>query len=254
VGLDCGLDTLPAHLAGTQDAIFLFNKAIIDATADLVCAYKPNPAFYERAGASGIEQLRQTCQYILQTYPHTPIILDAKRADIGNTNQGYAVFAFNYLQADSITLHPYLGREALEPFLAHKDKGIIILCRTSNPGAGEFQDLLCGDQKLYEVVAAHVRDEWNIAGNCLLVVGATYPEELARVRAIVGPNMTFLVPGVGSQGGDLRQALQAGLNDQGGGLIINASRGVIFASDGKNFGVAARQAAAQMRDDINRYR
>lgn len=254
VGLDSNPDKLPAHLPKQAEPQFAFNKAIIDATADLVCAYKPNSAFYEGAGAEGIAELQKTCQYILKTYPNIPIILDAKRADIGSTNEGYTKFAFEYLQVDAITLHPYLGKEALEPFLAHQDKGLIILCRTSNPGANEFQDLRSGKEKIYQIVARTVQNDWNTNGNCLLVVGATYPEEMAEIRKIVGDTMVFLVPGVGAQGGDVEQTLKAGLTTRRDGLIISSSREIIFASDGPDFAEAARQKAITLRDEINRYR
>jgi orotidine-5'-phosphate decarboxylase len=254
IGLDSNPSKLPPHLANDPEPIFAFNKAVIDATADLVCAYKPNSAFYEGAGADGITQLQKTCQYVLETYPQIPIILDAKRADIGSTNEGYVQYAFDYLQADAITLQPYLGREALEPFLARKDKGLIILCHTTNPGASEIQDLLLGKEKLYQVVARKVRDEWNEHGNCLLVAGAAYPAELADIRAIAGDDMVFLVPGVGAQGADVGQAVKAGLSSRRDGLIINSSRDIIFASNGTDFAQAARQKAIKLRDEINKYR
>lgn len=254
VGLDADLSKLPAHLRDHSQAIFEFNKAIIDATADLVCAFKPNSAFYEAEGPDGLKQLHQTCHYILEEYPGIPIILDAKRADIGNTNNGYTKYAFDYLEADAITIHPYLGREAIQPFLDRTEKGIIILCRTSNPGAGEIQDLDVGGQKLYEHIAVTVRDTWNRNGNCLLVVGATYPEELAEIRRIVGDSITFLVPGVGSQGGDIEATLQAGLTLEKGGLIMNSARDIIFASSGEDFAQAARKQVARIRKTINSHR
>jgi orotidine-5'-phosphate decarboxylase len=254
VGLDSNPATLPTHLADQPEPILAFNKTIIDATADLVCAFKPNSAFYEGAGADGIAQLQKTCQYILKTYPNVPVILDAKRADIGSTNEGYVQFAFEYLSVDAITLQPYLGREALEPFLARVDKGLIILCHTTNPGAGELQDLQLGAEKLYQTVARKVRDEWNKNDNCLLVAGAAYPEELADIRRIVGDNMWFLVPGIGAQGGDVEATVKAGLNSDGDGLIINSSRDIIFASSGPDFAEAARAKAQATRDEINKYR
>lgn len=254
IGLDSNPDKLPSNLVEQAEPQFAFNKAIIDATADLVCAYKPNAAFYEGAGADGIIQLQKTCKYILETYPDIPIILDAKRADIGSTNGGYTQFAFEYLRADAITLHPYLGKEALEPFLARKDKGLIILCRTSNPGANEFQDLQSTGKKVYQIVARAVQSDWNTNGNCLLVVGATYPEEMAEIRKIVGDTMVFLVPGVGAQGGDIEQTLKAGLTSRHDGLIISSSREIIFASNGTDFAEAARTKAIATRDEINKYR
>jgi orotidine-5'-phosphate decarboxylase len=249
VGLDSDTSKLPA-----EQSQFEFNKAIIDATHDLVCAYKPNTAFYEAEGVAGIEALKATCDYINQTYPEIPIILDAKRADIGNTNLGYVKFAYDYLGVDSITLHPYLGSEAIQPFLDRADKATIILCRTSNPGAGEIQDQLVDGKPLYELVARKVADEWNANNNCMLVVGATYPNELARIRSIVGEDMWLLVPGMGTQGGDVSQMVPAGINAEGTGIIVNSSREVIFAASDETFADAARQKATELRDTINTYR
>ena len=276
VGLDSAIEKLPAHLKSECDncsptksnselkshsdflkakenAIFEFNRAIIDATADIVCAYKPNSAFYEALGADGIRQLKMTFDYINEKYPHIITILDAKRADIGNTNDGYVKFAFEYLKADAITLHPYLGSEALKPFLDRTDKGAIILCRTSNPGAGEFQDLSASGEPLYRTVAKKVAAQWNRNGNCMLVVGATYPEEMKEIRAIVG-DMTLLVPGVGAQGGDVEKTVKAGLNSKRAGMVINSSRGIIFAGNGTDFAEKARAEAIKTRDEINKYR
>jgi len=253
VGLDSEVKKLPTHLLGIQDAQFVFNKAIIDATHDLVCAYKPNTAFYEGNGIDGISQLKKTCEYLRQTYPEIAIILDAKRADIGNTNSGYVEFAYDYLEADAITLHPYLGKEALQPFLNKTDKGCIILCKTSNPGSGEIQDLVIEGKPLYERIAENVSKDWNINNNCLLVVGATYPEELAKIRTITG-EMTFLVPGIGAQGGDVEKTVQAGLNSKKTGMIINSSRNIIFASSGTDFAEQARKEAETLRNTINVYR
>ena len=253
VGLDPDFAKLPDFLKNEPTPQFAFNKAIIDATHDLVAAYKPNSAFYEGAGAAGVEELKMTCDYIRRYYPDIPLILDAKRADIGNTNLGYAHYAFEYLGADAVTLHPYMGGEALKPFFEQKDKAVIILCRTSNPGAAEFQDLLVDGEPLYMKVAKQFAAQWNYNENCLLVVGATYPDEMKAIRAAVG-DMTFLVPGVGAQGGDVEKTVRAGLNSRGMGMIINASRGVIFASDGEDFAAAARAAAQKLRDEINSYR
>lgn len=253
IGLDPVLNKIPSHIQNQMNPIFAFNKAIIDATADLVCAYKPNSAFYEAYGTEGISQLKLTCDYIRQTHPELFLILDAKRGDIGSTNVGYVQFAFEWLQADAITLHPYLGADAIKPFLERKDKGIIILCRTSNPGAGEFQDLIVENEPLYKRVAAHVVYDWNKHGNCMLVVGATYPQELAEIRAIAG-DMTFLVPGIGAQGGDIEKTVKAGLNSQKAGMIINSSRGIIFASNGTDFAEKAREETQKLRDEINKYR
>ncbi len=237
-----GLDT---DISKIKESQFLFNKRIIEATYDLVCSYKLNTAFYESIGHEGIKALKDTCDYLRQKYPEIPVIIDAKRGDIGNTNQGYVQFIFTYLSANAVTVQPYLGEEAIRPFLECKDKGIIILCRTSNPGAGEFQDLKVGDTPLYKMVAKNVARKWNKNKNCLLVVGATYPEELAEVRKIVG-DMTLLVPGIGAQGGDLEATLKAGLNSKKQGLIINSSRGIIFAKN-------PREEAEKLRNEINKF-
>jgi orotidine-5'-phosphate decarboxylase len=181
------------------------------------------------------------------------IILDAKRADIGNTNSGYVQFAFDCLGADALTLHPYLGQEAIQPFLDRKDKGSIILCRTSNPGSGEFQDLPIGGQPLYQHIAEQVVAKWNTNENCALVVGATYPEEMKEVRRIA-PALPFLIPGIGVQGGEVEATVRAGVDKSGGGAIINSARGIIFASSGEDFAQAARSVAQQLRDEINSYR
>ena len=231
---------LSVGLDSDVDAQVAFNKKIIDATHDLVCAYKPNTAFYESRGVAGIEALKQTCDYLRKTYPEIVLIVDAKRGDIGNSNEAYAKFAFDYLGADAITLHPYLGKEALKPFLDRKEKGSVILCRTSNPGAGEFQD------DMYKKVAEHVAKEWNSNDNCALVVGAPYPAELAIVRRIVG-DMPFLIPGIGAQGGDLEKTVKAGVDSTGKNAIINASRSIIFAQE-------PRTEAQKLRYEINKYR
>ena len=248
-----GLDSDVAKLPDGVDQLS-FNKAIVDATHDLVCAYKPNTAFYEARGAEGIQVLKDTCDYIRAIAPDVLILLDAKRADIGNTNAGYVQFAYDYLGADAITLHPYLGREALEPFLARDDKGAIILCRTSNPGSGEFQDVLTDGKKVFETVANSVAREWNTNKNCMLVVGATYPEEAAAIRQIVGDDLWFLVPGVGAQGGSVEATMHAAQSAHGDGLIISSSRDIIFASSGADFAEAARAKAEALRNEINTYR
>jgi orotidine-5'-phosphate decarboxylase len=253
VGLDSDLEKLPEQFKLKENPQFEFNKAIIDATHDLVCAYKPNSAFYEARGAEGIKDLKMTFDYINQTYPEIVTILDAKRADIGNTNNGYVTFAFDYLNADSITLHPYLGKEALSPFLERKDKASIILCHTTNPGAGELQDLTIDGKPFYQIVATNVATEWNTNNNCFLVLGAKYPEQMAEVRKLTG-DLTFLVPGIGAQGGDIEKTLKAGLNSQKSGLIINSSRGIIFASTGEDFAEKAKEATTKLRDEINTYR
>lgn len=226
---------------GLDKADFEFNKNIVDQTFDLVCAYKPNSAFYEAEGTAGLEALKKTINYIRQKDPNLPVILDAKRGDIGNTNEAYAKAIFDDLGADAVTVNPYLGKEALEPFLKRTDKGTIILVRTSNPGAGEFQDLTVDGKPFYQVVAEHVK-EWNTNNNCAVVVGATYSEELKKVREIVG-DMPILVPGIGTQGGDLENTIKNGLNSQKQGLIISSSRGIIFADD-------PRQATQDLHQQI----
>lgn len=254
VGLDPNMDMLPAGFRDRETPFFDFSQAIIDATADLVCAFKPNSAFFEARGSAGIEELKLTCDYIKRAHPDIPIILDFKRGDIDTTNKHYTTFAFDYLNVDAVTVQPYEGRLAFQPFLDRQDKGIMVLCRMSNEGSGEFQDMLVNGRKLYLHVAEHVRDEWNANGNCQLVVGATYPKELAEIRALVGDDMIFLVPGFGAQGGQLEATIKAGITSRGDGLIINSSRAIIYADAGDNFAEATRQMATQARDKINLYR
>lgn len=254
VGLDPELAKLPSTVKNGQNPLFEFNKAIIDATAEYVSCYKPNSAFYEALGADGVEQLKLTADYLSKNHPDIPDILDAKRADIGNTNNGYVSFVFDYLGMDAVTLHPYLGHEALQPFLDRTDKGMIILCRTSNPGAGEFQDLLSEGKPMYQHVAEQVSKKWNKNNNCSLVIGATYPEEMKIIRTIVGSDMPFLVPGIGAQGGDVEAVMKAGLDDNKQGLIISSSREILYASNGDDFAEAARQKAKETKDKINKHR
>jgi orotidine-5'-phosphate decarboxylase len=248
IGLDPEIERLPRNIAVQPSPIFQFNKAIIDATADLVCAYKPQFAHY--AAYEAEDQLERTIDYIQSTYPGIPVILDSKRGDVGNTAERYAIEAFERYHADAVTVNPYLGGDSMEPFLKYEDKGVIILCRTSNPGAGDLQDLAVGGRRLFHVVADLAARRWNTRGNCALVVGATYPRELAEVREIVG-NMPFLVPGVGAQGGDVAQAVQSGQTAAGAGLVISSSRGILYASSGENFVSAAREATLKLRDQIN---
>jgi len=267
VGLDSNLDLIPEKFKKQKFPQFEFNKWIIDQTAESVCAFKPNLAFYEARGSKGWLELEKTMGYLHQNYPEIVTIADAKRADIGSTNDGYVTAIFDHLGFDAVTLHPYLGREALDPFLKRKDKGCIILCRTSNPGAGEIQDTkmkvfrrsdsaqtariaqddsgsMNSSLTLWQIIAEKVNNEWNKNDNCLLVVGATYPEELKIVRQIVG-EMDLLVPGIGSQGGDLESIMDVGLNSQKRGMIINSSRGIIFSEN------PARESL-KLRDQINK--
>jgi len=254
VGLDPEYARLPAVLKedhSIEEAFYIFGREIIAATHELVCAYKPNSAFYEAQGDAGMRALARIIAYSKKHYPTIPVILDAKRADIGNTNQGYVSAAFEHLQADAITVHPYLGKEALAPFLQRRDKGIIVLVKTSNPGSGELQDLPVGPagEPLYLVVARNVAQKWNSNGNCALVVGATYPSDIARVRAVVD-DLPLLIPGIGAQGGDLAATVRAARNSRGSGMIINSSRGIIYASNGADFAEAAGKATAQLSSDI----
>ncbi len=253
IGLDSDFAKIPKHLKKLNHPIFEFNKAIIERTSDLVSCYKPNLAFYQARGERGIKELKLTIDYLKTKYPDVVIILDAKLADIGNTNNGYVEFVFDYLGADAVTLHPYLGSEALLPFLTRADKGCIILCRTSNSGAGELQDLKVEGEPLYKIIARKVVGEWNTNNNCLLVVGATYPQELSEIRQIAG-EMTFLVPGVGAQGGSVETVVKAGLNSKKTGIIVSSSRSIIFADSGENFATVARAQAKALRDEINNYR
>jgi orotidine-5'-phosphate decarboxylase len=248
IGLDPQIERLPAHIAGEPSPIFQFNKAIIDATADLVCAYKPQFAHY--AACEAEDQLERTIDYIHRTYPGIPVILDAKRGDVGSTAERYAVEAFERYGADAVTVNPYLGGDALEPFLRYADRGVIVLCRTSNAGARDLQDLDVGGKKLFMVVASLVATRWNGNGNCLLVMGATYPAELAQVRALTG-SMPFLVPGVGAQGANIVKAVEKGQSANGTGLIVSSSRAIVHASSGADFASAARAATLALRDAIN---
>lgn len=249
VGLDPDPGLMPPGVS-----ILEFNKAIISATADLVCAYKPNFGFYEALGDEGIAALRGTIKYIPSDIP---VIGDAKRADIGNTSKAYAKAMFEVFNLDAATVSPYLGFDSLEPFLQYKDKGIFILCRTSNTGAIDFQSLLCrmadGTYRpLFELVAIKANG-WNTYGNVGLVVGATYPDELRLIRQ-AHPDMPFLIPGVGTQGGEVETTVRYGVNRHGEGAIINSSRGVLYASKGKDFAEKARLAATTLRDQFNSFR
>ena len=251
VGLDTDPNRIPVHLREEEFPIFDFNRTIIDYTFDLVCAYKPQIAFYSASKAD--HELSMTIDYIHENYPEIPVILDAKRGDIGSTADRYAVEVFDRYRADAVTVNPYMGGDTLEPFLKHKEKGIIILCRTSNPGAKDIQDLESNGRKIYQIIAHKATHVWNYNGNILLVVGATYPDELTEIREITG-DMPFLVPGIGAQGGDVEKAVKSGKTRNGTGMIINSSRGIIYAGNGTDFAEKARKAAILLRDEINRYR
>lgn len=253
VGLDPDLARFPAHLQGKPDAIVSFCKAIIDATADLACAFKPQIAYFAALGAE--DQLEEICRYLRDACPHIPLVLDAKRGDIGATAHQYAREAFDRYGADAVTVNPYMGSDSVEPYMEWTDRGVIVLCRTSNPGGSDLQFLDVGGQPLYQHVARLVAEKWNRNGQCALVVGATFPEELAQVRAIVG-DMPLLVPGVGAQGGDVEATVTAGKTAAGAGMMINSSRAILYAAaqDGEDFAAAARRVAQETRDAINRYR
>ena len=253
VGLDPDLDRFPAHLKDQPDAIVTFCKAIIDATADLACAFKPQIAYFAALGAEG--QLEEICRYLRDTYPHIPLVLDAKRGDIGATAHQYAREAFDRYGADAVTVNPYMGFDSVEPYMAWPDRGVIVLCRTSNAGGSDLQFLDVGGMPLYQHVARLVADKWNRNGQCALVVGATFPDELAQVRAIVG-DMPLLVPGVGAQGGDVAATVGAGKTANGAGMMINSSRAILYAvpQAGEDFAAAARRVALETRDEINRFR
>lgn len=252
VGLDPDPARFPAHLKGRDDAIFEFCKGIVDATADLVCSFKPQIAYFAARRAE--DQLEALIAHIHAKHPGIPVILDAKRGDIGSTAEQYAVESFERFQADAITVNPYMGRDSVEPYLAWPDKGVILLCRTSNPGGSDLQFLdVGGGEKLFERVARLVATEWNTTGQCALVVGATFPAEIARVRELTG-TLPLLVPGIGAQGGDIEATVKAGKTLGGTGLMINSSRAILYAGQGEDYADAARQAALETRDAINRYR
>lgn len=253
VGLDPDMSRLPAELRDRPDAILAFCKAIVDATADTACSFKPQIAYFAALGAE--DQLQDLCRYIRSSYPHIPLILDAKRGDIGATATQYAREAFERYDADAVTLAPYMGEDSIAPYMEWKDRGAIVLCRTSNPGGSDLQFLNVNGQPLYQHVARLVAEKWNTNGQCALVVGATFPAELAQVRAIVG-DMPLLVPGVGAQGGDVEATVEAGRTASGTGMMINSSRAILYATaqGEEDFAQAARRVALETRDAINRYR
>lgn len=261
VGLDPDLSKLPNAITDPYNggAVLTFLTEIIDRTIEFAAAYKPQSAYYEALGDDGPEVLREVIAYIRDRDPNVPIILDYKRGDIGNTNKPYVEYAFDYLGVDAVTVHPYLGQEAMQPFLDRTDKTIIVLCRTSNSGAGEFQDVMCSayfdpttgkvystpaqamredgirielqltEMPLYQFVALRVARSWNKTGNCAIVVGATYPAELGAVRKVVGDDVMILIPGIGAQGGDLAASISNGHDSSGFGIILNNSSGINFA-------------------------
>jgi len=257
VGIDPEPGRYPSTLVDDPDRVFTFGKAIIDATAEFACAFKPQIAHFAAQGAE--DALERLIAYVRAAHPGIPVILDAKRGDIGSTALNYAREAFDRFRADAVTANPYLGSDSLAPYLERGDKGVVVLCRTSNPGAADLQDLPVASadgatRPLYQRVAEKAARDWNANGNLSLVVGATWPEQLGEVRAIVGPSIPLLVPGIGAQGGDVEAVLKHGLNADRTGLIISSSRAILYASGGADFADAAARVARETRDLINRYR
>jgi orotidine-5'-phosphate decarboxylase len=245
VGLDTVLEKIPESLRRQEDPLFAFNKAIIAATAPFAAAYKVNTAFYEAYGLAGWRALEATFRYL----PGDVIrIADAKRGDIGNTSKMYARAVFEQLGADAVTVNPLMGGDSVTPFLEDESRGVFFLCLTSNPGSRDFQHLLTGDGVLYEVIARQV-EKWNKKRNCGLVVGATQPEQLGMIRRMT-PNLPFLIPGIGTQGGDLEASVRLGTDTSGRAALFNSSRAILFASEGPDFGEAAAEAARETRDAL----
>ncbi len=257
VGLDPDINRFPKHLQGKPDAVFEFCKAIIDATADVACAFKPQIAYFAALRAE--DQLEAICRYLREKHPSVPLVLDAKRGDIGATAEQYAREAFERYNADAVTLNPYMGFDSIAPFLEWKDRGSILLCRTSNPGGSDLQFLMVGGQAkplpLYQHVAQLAANEWNKNGQIALVVGATFPQEISEVRALIG-DMPLLVPGIGAQGGDIQATVSAGKTANGTGMMINSSRAILYAKPNANedFAQAARRVAIETCDAINSFR
>jgi len=255
VGLDPEPAKFPARFGGDPDAVFNFCRDIADATAEYACAFKPQIAHFAALGAE--DALARLIAHLHAAHPGIPVILDAKRGDIGSTARHYASEAFDRYRADAVTANPYLGRDSVQPFLDRADRGVVILCRTSNPGAADLQDLPvrtgAGERPLYQHIAQTIAREWNSHGNCALVVGATWPGQLREVRAIVG-DMPLLVPGVGAQGGDAGAVVRNARTADGTGLMVSSSRAILYASNGDDYADAAANAARELRDTINRHR
>ena len=256
VGLDPEPAKFPAKFVDDPDAVFGFCRDLVDATAAYACCFKPQIAHFTALRAE--DALERVISHVHANHPGIPVILDAKRGDIGSTAQQYATEAFDRYGADAVTANPYLGRDSVQPFLDRADKGVVILCRTSNPGAGDFQDLPVSGKDgngrpLYQHVAERIARDWNRNGNCALVVGATWPQQLREVRAIVG-DMPLLIPGIGAQGGDVAAVVENGRTAEGTGLVVSSSRAILYASNGDDYAEAARVAAIALRDDINRHR
>jgi len=251
VGFDPDPKRLPPALQGKPEGIFEFCREIADATADLVCSFKPQFAYFASQRAEA--QLEKLIKHLKDRYPHIPVILDSKRGDIGSTADHYALEAFERYGADAVTVNPYMGFDTIEPYLKHPGKGVIALCRTSNPGGSDLQFLNVGPkgEPLYLHIAQLAAQQWNSSGQIGLVVGATFPEEIAKVREIVG-NMPLLIPGIGAQGGDIEATVKAGsiADTPGTGMIINSSRAILYASSGNDFAQAARLVAQSTRDAL----
>lgn len=246
VGLDADFDKIPERFRALEFPQFEFNKWIIEETHPYAAAFKPNSAFYEARGDQGIKELKMTMEYLQEKHPDIFTILDAKRGDIGNTNKGYVEFILDWLGFDAVTVYPFLGKEAIQPFLDRTDKVSIFLCKTSNPGSKDFQDIVFSGKPLWHIVAETVANEWNEHGNCMLVVGATHPEQMRQIRE-AAPELTFLVPGVGAQGGSVEAVMRAGRDARGRGLVINSGRAIIFSADPAG-------EARRLRDEIRKYR
>lgn len=248
VGLDPNPSRFPAELADRPDAILAFCREIVDATADLVCAFKPQIAYFASCGAE--DQLEELITYIHEKHPEVPVILDAKRGDIGSTAEHYAREAFERYKADCVTLSPFMGFDTIKPYLAYEGKGAFVLCRTSNKGGDDFQMLTVDGERLFERIARLASSEWNLSGQLGLVTGATYPAEIASVRRLA-PTLPLLVPGIGAQGGDVEACVKAGIDAKKGGMVINSGRAILYASQGEDWREAARAAAVVTRDAIN---
>jgi len=251
VGFDPDPKRLPANLQGKPEGIYEFCREIADATADLVCAFKPQFAYFASQRAEA--QLEKLIRHLKDKYPHIPVILDSKRGDIGSTADHYALEAFERYGADAVTVNPYMGFDTIQPYLKHEGKGVIVLCRTSNPGGSDLQflNIAPNGEPLYLHVAKLAAQHWNNSGQISLVVGATFPEEIAKVRAIVG-DMPLLIPGIGAQGGDIDATVSAGkiAGKPGSGMMINSSRAILYASSGSDFSQAARAVAITTRDAL----
>ncbi|MDH7452346.1 orotidine-5'-phosphate decarboxylase [Luteimonas composti] len=249
VGLDPDPARFPETLLDEPDALFVFCRDIVDATAEFACAFKPQIAYFA-AHNGGEQALQRLIAHVAAAHPDVPVVLDAKRGDIGSTAEQYAAEAFDRFGADAVTLNPYMGRDSADPFLRRGDRGCIFLCHTSNPGARDFQELDVGGEPLYQRIARAIAADWNDAGNCGLVLGATFPEELGVIRGIVG-DMPLLIPGIGAQGGDVEAVVRHGATADGTGLMINSSRGILYASSGPDYAAAAAEAARALRDTVN---